>query len=312
MLNFEEENKIDGAKYAIEIRQKIAENIVRYGIKPRIAVILVGNFAPSEIYVRNKMIVATKLGIQVDLIRFNETITEEELIKEIQVLNNNINIHGMIIQMPLPSGINSFNVLMYVSPEKDIDGLHPYNAGLLHYSKDVPYRIEDVLNNDFENIKQQSKMIGRTLPFVSCTPLGCLHLIEQVYKKTNQSIIGKSAVVIGNSNLVGKPMARLLLQSGATTTTLHSKSMNIDYIIKNADIIVSATGAGYNLGKIKEDAILIDVAIRKDNDGNILGDLNYKEIVKTNKITPVPKGVGPMTIASLMLNSYIAGIKNKK
>ena len=310
MLNIEEKNKIDGLKYAMEIRQKIADNIIKYNIKLRIAVILVGNFSPSEIYVKNKMIVAEKLGIKVDLIRFDETIVERDLIKEIQELNNNKNIHGMIVQMPLPNGISSFNVLMSVSPEKDIDGLHPYNAGLLHYSKYVPYKIEDILNEDFESIKQKAKIIGKTLPFISCTPLGCLHLIEQVYKQKNQEIKGQNAVVIGNSNLVGKPMARLLLQSGATTTTLHSKSKNVDYIIERSDIIVSATGAGYQLKSIKDDAILIDVAIRKSENGIICGDLNYNEIIKTNRITPVPKGVGPITIASLMLNSYIAGIKN--
>jgi methylenetetrahydrofolate dehydrogenase (NADP+)/methenyltetrahydrofolate cyclohydrolase len=176
----------------------------------------------------------------------------------------------------------------------------------------VPYSIDEVLSLDFNSTEKRNKFhqLGKTLPFVPCTPLGCLHLIQKTESENGEDIIGKNAVIFGNSNLVSKPMARLLLQSGATTTTLHSRSKNFDNIVENADIVVSATGKKQELKNIKKSAILIDVGIHKiSGQDGIFGDLDFQEIVKTNRITPVPKGVGPMTVATLMVNGYLSALK---
>jgi len=311
-----EKNKIDGAGYSKEINDRLYFLIKNLkdekNIIPTISVIMVGDNTASEIYVRNKIKLSSKLGINANLIRYDNNISEASLIEEIVLLNNNNNIHGIMVQLPLPEHINKDAVLLAISPEKDIDGLHPFNAGLLHCSKKTPYSIEAVLDNNLENsFCNKIKQMGKTIPFIPCTPLGCLYLIKKTLKKKNEEIIGKNAVIFGNSNLVSKPMARLLLQEGASITTLHSKSQNYQYIISNADIIVSATGCFQDLKNIKKTAILIDVGIRQDSSKNsITGDLNFDKLVKTNNITPVPKGVGPMTISSLMVNSYLSAIKN--
>ena len=304
MIDFEKRNKIDVNERALYIRNKIKKLIEKNNVKSKIAIIQVGNNFASNIYVNRKIKIANEIGISSKYIHFDDNITEDQLINEIQKINNNNDITGIMVQLPLPININTFNVLISISQEKDIDGLHPFNAGLLHYSKIVPYSVNDVLYEklSFDFIKN----IGKNIPFIPCTPMGCLDLLQHEKTLTIQS---KNAVVIGNSNLVGKPISRLLIQSGATVTTLHSKSKNVEYIIQNADIIVSATGVGQKLKKVKKTAIIIDVAIRNGNDGKICGDLNYNKLIKTNRITPVPKGVGPMTIACLMVNSYLCGMK---
>ena len=311
-----EKNKIDGLGIALDIRKRLAVKVEElhntFGICPKIAIVLVGHHEPSEIYVKQKQKVAGSVGIDAKIIRFEENIKEKDLLQEINILNNDNDIHGMIVQLPLPSGIDAEKVLLTISPTKDIDGLHPLNAGLLHSSKLVPYSIDEVLSLDFNNTEKRNKFqqLGKTLPFVPCTPLGCLHLIQKTFSESNEDVVGKNAVIFGNSNLVSKPMARLLLQSGATTTTLQSRIKNFDYIFENADIIVSATGKRQQLKNIKDGAILIDIGIHKiSGQDGIFGDLNFQEIVKTNRITPVPKGVGPMTVASLMVNSFLSVLR---
>ena len=313
LVDYEKKNKIDGEKIANNIKDAVKILIKNQQLKPKIAIIQVGDNFASTKYVNKKIKVSAEIGIEMQLYHFDKNITEVKLIDKIKALNNDKIIHGVMCQLPLPDKINTFNILNTIAPEKDIDGLNPFNAGLLHYSKSVPYQVEDVLsnNNNSNNFSKNIKQLGKTLPFIPCTPLGCLYLITETLKEEDKNIIGKNAVVIGNSNLVGKSIARLLTQSGATTTTIHSKSKNFDYIIKNADVIVSATGVAIELKKVKKGAILIDVGIRKKEDGTgICGDLDYQKYIKNNKITPVPKGVGPMTIACLMLNSYLACLKN--
>ena len=309
-MDYEDKNKIDGEKRAREIRERLKMLITNSGIVPNIAIIQVGNDFASDKYVKRKIKVSAELGIRMTLFHFEERVAECDILSKIQELNNDKSMHGIMCQLPLPKHLNTFNILNTISPEKDIDGLTPFNAGLLHYSQVVPYIVDDVLNDKIDNNLLLN--LGKNVAFIPCTPLGCLDLISKTFEEENKEIKGKNAVVIGNSNLVGKPMSRLLTQSGATTTTLHSKSSNIDYAIKNADVIVSATGVGQVLKKIKKDAILIDVAIRDNGKGGICGDLDYEKFIKKHKITPVPKGVGPMTIACLMVNSYLACLHNEK
>ncbi len=305
MSDCENKNKIDGLKRALHIRERLKILIEKQNIKPIIAIIQVGDNYSSNIYVKQKIKTANEIGIEAKYIHFDKNIEELKIIQEIEKINKDQNIDGMIVQLPLPSNIDTFNILSSISPSKDLDGLHPFNSGLLNYSKVVPYSVNDILKNN-KNIK--SLQLGIKTPFIPCTPLGCLDLLQN--EKSLRTLQSKNAVVIGNSNLVGKPMYRLLIQSGATTTTIHSKSKNINYLIENADIIVSATGVGQNIKKVKKNAVIIDIAIR-NVDGKLCGDLDYNKFIKTNRITPVPKGVGPMTVSCLMLNSYISCLNNK-
>ena len=304
------ENTIDCIKYSDEIRERLRYLINKFNIQPNIAVVMVGNNPASEIYVRNKVKVANTLGIKVDVVRFSASISESILCEKIRELNKQNFIDGIIVQLPLPDKISKDNILREIDPKKDLDGLHPLNIGLLHSFKEVPYTIDEFLKT-YEDFIKKVSFLGNKIPYIPCTPLGCLHVISRTLRN---HIKGKNAVIFGNSNLVSKPMARLLLQSGATTTTLHSKSKDYLHVIKNADIIVSATGKeqkNINLKNIKKDAILIDVGIRANKNNGIVGDLDFYKLSKTNKITPVPKGIGPMTITSLMLNSYIAFFRKK-
>ncbi len=304
------ENTIDCIKYSDEIRERLHDLINKFNIQPNIAVVMVGNNPASEIYVRNKVKVANTLGIKVDVVRFSASISESVLCEKIRELNKQNFIDGIIVQLPLPDKISKDNILREIDPKKDLDGLHPLNIGLLHSFKETPYTIDEFLKT-YEDFIKKVSFLGDKIPYIPCTPLGCLHVISRTLRN---HIKGKNAVIFGNSNLVSKPMARLLLQSGATTTTLHSKSKDYLHVIKNADIIVSATGKeqkNINLKNIKKDAILIDVGIRANKNNGIVGDLDFHKLSKTNKITPVPKGIGPMTITSLMLNSYIAFFRKK-
>ncbi len=305
------ENVVDCIKYSTEIREKIFFFIKMLKIQPHIAILMVGNDPASEIYVRNKVKVAKTLNIVADVIRFDEKVSKDELHKKIRCLNEDKKIDGIIVQLPLPLHISKDNLLLEIDPTKDLDGLNPFNIGLLHSLKEVPYTIDkifDVLND--VNKKEFFKNIGKTIPFIPCTPLGCLHIIDRVLQLKKESIVGKKVIIFGNSNLVSKPMARLLLQSGATVTTLHSRSKDYEYIMKKADIIISATGKEQkviNDKNINTNTILIDIGIRPGENG-ITGDLDFKSLSKTNIITPVPKGIGPMTISSLMLNALIASL----
>lgn len=318
---YEIKNRIDCVGRAKYIKEKLAVLISNEKDlckkMQKMAILQVGDDFASNIYIKNKINVANKIGIDVELKKFSIDTVEHCLVEQILQLNNNSDYCGMIVQLPLPKHIDSFNVLNAISPSKDLDGLNPINVGLLHYAKSIPYCVDNVIDGTDNDV-----FIKQSVPFIPCTPLGCLDILQQEEKrhfcdKNNQnncnkfSIKGSNAVVIGNSNLVGKPMSRLLIQSGATTTTVHSRSENFDIFLQNADIIVSATGVGQRMENLKKNAVVIDVAIRKDDNGNICGDVDYAKMIKTNRITPVPYGIGPMTITCLILNYYLSVKRNR-
>ena len=244
-------------------------------VKPSLAVILAGDDPSSKIYVNNKKKCAEKLGINSIIINYPSTVTENELLEKIQELNNDKNINAILVQLPLPVHIDKFKIIDAITPEKDVDGLTTYNSGKL-FSGEKPY-------------------------VYPCTPKGILLLLDEY----GIEIEGKHAVVIGRSNLVGKPVAQMLLNKNATVTQCHSKTKNLSDITKTADILISAVGkkvVGENM--LKSNCVVIDVGIFRDENGNLSGDVDFETVSKTaSYITPVPGGVGPMTIASLMLNT---------
>lgn len=276
---------IDGKKTAQEIRSELKREIQNLKIKPELRVILVGNNPASQIYVKNKEKYASEVGIKSETIRLPEDITEEKLLKQIKKLNKDKHINGILVQLPLPSHINEFSVINAIAPEKDVDGFTIYNKGLLSIGKPA---------------------------LTPCTPLGIIELLKQ-YKV---NIASKNAVVIGRSNIVGKPMAQLLLNEDATVTICHSKTKNLAEITANADILISAVGKPKFIGKkyVKKGATVIDVAMNRDTKNNRwVGDVDVDNVSKVAKfITPVPGGVGPMTIAMLLKNTVQAYKIQKK
>jgi len=268
---------IDGKKISLKIMEdlnKEIEKLKELKIVPGLAVIIVGNNPASKTYVNSKERTAEKLGIYSLKYELEETASEKELLKVIEDLNSNDRIHGILVQLPLPNHIDSKKVLRSISVDKDVDGFHPENIG---------------------------KMIIGDEAFLPCTPNGVIKILEH----ENVEIAGKYAVIIGRSNIVGKPMAALLLERDATVSICHSKTKDIVEITKNADIIVAAVGKP-NFVKpemVKEGAIVIDVGINRVN-GKLVGDVDFELVKeKTSLITPVPGGVGPMTIAMLMYNT---------
>ena len=269
---------IDGKKEAAILRDKIKKEIDSIKFKnnkvPGLTVILIGDFVPSQIYVKNKEKNAKEVGINSEVIRYPKDITEQEVLKKIKELNNSDDVSGILVQLPLPNQIDKEKIINAIDPKKDVDGFHPTNVGNL------------------------SSGYKATVP---CTPLGCLLLI----KKVEPNLSGKHAVIIGRSNLNGKPMAQLLLKENCTVTIVHSKTKDLKAECKKADILVAAVGVA-NLVKgdwVKESSIIIDVGINKVGD-KIVGDVEFesaKDIAKA--ITPVPGGVGPMTIACLLKNT---------
>lgn len=276
---------IDGKKTAQEIRSELKREIQNLKIKPELRVILVGNNPASQIYVKNKEKYASEVGIKSETIRLPEDITEEKLLKQIKKLNKDKHINGILVQLPLPSHINEFSVINAIAPEKDVDGFTIYNKGLLSIGKPA---------------------------LTPCTPLGIIELLKQ-YKV---NIASKNAVVIGRSNIVGKPMTQLLLNEDATVTICHSKTKNLAEITANADILISAVGKPKFIGKkyVKKGATVIDVAMNRDTKNNRwVGDVDFDNVSKVAKfITPVPGGVGPMTIAMLLKNTVQAYKIQKK
>ena len=269
---------IDGKKEAQLLRDEIKKEIESLKLKnnkvPGLTVILIGDFAPSQIYVRNKEKNAKEVGINSDVIRYAKDVSEKEVLKKIKELNNNEDVSGILVQLPLPPQINKEKIINAISPLKDVDGFHPTNVGNLSsgYNAIVP-----------------------------CTPLGCLFLI----KKIEPNLSGKHAVIIGRSNLNGKPMAQLLLKENCTVTITHSKTKDLKAECLEADIIVAAVGIPelVKADWVKKDAIVIDVGINKTEKG-IVGDVAFDEVSKVAKaLTPVPGGVGPMTIACLLKNT---------
>ena len=269
---------IDGKKEAANLREEIKNEILEIKKKtkknPNLTVILIGDFTPSQIYVRNKEKNSTEVGITSNVIKYPKEVKEKEVLHKINELNNDKNISGILVQLPLPEQISKEKIINAIDPKKDVDGFNPINVG---------------------NLASGYKSI------VPCTPLGCLLLI----KKVEKNLSGKHAVIIGRSNLNGKPMAQLLLKENCTVTVVHSKTNNLQEECLKADILVAAVGVPNLVKKdwVKSSAIIIDVGINKVGD-KIVGDVNFEEIKDNIKaITPVPGGVGPMTIACLLKNT---------
>ena len=269
---------IDGKKEAQLLRDEIKKEISSIKLKnnkvPGLTVILIGDFAPSLIYVKNKEKNAKEVGINSEVVRYSKEVTEQEVLKKIRELNDNDAVSGILVQLPLPPQINKEKIINSINPLKDVDGFHPINVGNL------------------------SSGYNATVP---CTPLGCLFLI----KKIESNLSGKHAVIIGRSNLNGKPMAQLLLKENCTVTIVHSKTKDLKTECLKADILIAAVGVP-NLVKsdwVKENSIIIDVGINKVGD-KIIGDVDFNAVKeKVKAITPVPGGVGPMTIACLLKNT---------
>ena len=280
---------IDGKKIAEELREKIKGDIKKISDnkKPGLAVILIGEHPASQIYVRNKEKFANEVGINSSVLRFDENISEEDLKNEIRKLNDNTNVHGILVQLPLPKHISQKDIIQSIDPNKDVDGFHPINVGNLSSGNDA---------------------------MVPCTPLGCYYLI----KKVIPNLSGLNAVVIGRSNINGKPMAQLLLKENCTVTIVHSKTKNIEEICKNGDIIIAAVGKAKIVKSnwVKDTAIIIDVGINRieiNGKNKIVGDVDFDNIHgKVKGISPVPGGVGPMTIACLLENTLKAYKKISK
>jgi len=269
---------IDGKKEAEIIRNEIKKEISdlkkKSGKTPRLTVILIGDFAPSLIYVKNKEKSAREVGIKSEIIRYPKNVSEKDILEKIKELNKNDEISGILVQLPLPSQISKKKIINAINPSKDVDGFNPINVGNL--------------SSGYDSI-------------VPCTPLGCLLLI----KKIESNLAGKHAVIIGRSNLNGKPMAQLLLKENCTVTIVHSKTKDLQNECLKADILVAAVGVPNLIKKdwVKKNAIVIDVGINKVGE-KIVGDVNFDELKDNVKaITPVPGGVGPMTIACLLKNT---------
>lgn len=266
---------LDGKKLRDKIFESLKAELDKMSEKPTLAVILVGENPASQIYVRNKKKTAEKLGINSLSIEYPADISENELLSKIQELNNDKNITAILVQLPLPEHINKNKIIDAILPQKDVDGLTPHNLGKL-FSGEEPY-------------------------VYPCTPKGILLLLDEY----NIELDGKNVVVVGRSNLVGKPVAQMLLKRNATVTMCHSHTKNLSEITKTADIVVSAVGKNVIGEKmLKSNCVVIDVGIFRDENGKLSGDVDFENVSKISAyISPVPGGVGPMTIASLMLNT---------
>ncbi|MCJ8340935.1 MAG: bifunctional methylenetetrahydrofolate dehydrogenase/methenyltetrahydrofolate cyclohydrolase FolD [Pseudomonadales bacterium] len=279
-------NKIDGSAFASNLRKKLAVDVAiakeQAGKAPGLTVVLVGEDPASQVYVRRKGEQATEVGIISKEHRLPESTSQEELLVLVEQLNNDSDVHGILVQLPLPKQIDEKTVLTAILPEKDVDGFHPINVGRL-------------------SIGDQS--------LLPCTPHGSVHLIKHAL---GDNLSGLNAVVIGRSNIVGKPMAALLLQESCTVTIVHSRTKNIEAICAQADILVAAVGRPemINADWVKPGACVIDVGInriQRDGKNKLVGDVDYASVFdKAGAITPVPGGVGPMTIAMLLVNTLTA------
>lgn len=266
---------LNGKELAQKLQQEMTQEVTALkekGIQPGLAVILVGEDPASQVYVRNKERAANNIGMYSVVYRLPETTSEADLIAKIEELNQDDKIHGILVQLPLPKHINEDLVLDTIAPEKDVDGFHPMNLGNLFAGKPT---------------------------MIPCTPAGIMELI----KLSGLDLAGKNAVIIGRSNIVGKPMAHLLLQANATVTICHSKTKDLPKVAKQADVLVVAIGRAnfVTADFVKEGAVVIDVGINRDENNKLTGDVKFDEVAPlTSYITPVPGGVGPMTITMLM------------
>ena len=279
---------ISGKEVSAQIRQKIKEEAQALrensGIQPGLAVILVGNDPASQIYVRNKQRACEEVGFHAFEYKLNENATEEQLLDLIGVLNKDNKVHGILVQLPLPEHIDEQKVIYSISPLKDVDAFHPINVGKI--------------------------MIG-DYDFLPCTPAGVMELIDS----TGTDLDGKNCVVVGRSNIVGKPMAMLLLHRNATVAICHSHTKNLKEVCAAADVLVSAVGRAHFItaDMVKKGAVVIDVGMNHDENGKLCGDVEFAEVEpKASFITPVPGGVGPMTITMLMKNTLRAAELKQK
>lgn len=269
---------INGKEIAQAVRQEIrqeVEELKAKGFVPGLAVILVGDNPASQTYVRNKEKACLDLGMNSVLIKKPATLSQEELIENINELNQDDSIHGILVQLPLPKHIDEKAIIEAISPEKDVDGFHPINIG---------------------------RMMTGQRAFLPCTPYGVMVMLQHI----NYDLEGKHVVVVGRSNIVGKPQAQLMLNANATVTICHSKTKDLAYYTKQADVIVAAVGKRNTITSdhIKEGAVIIDVGMNRNDEGKLCGDVDYEGVLeKASYVTPVPGGVGPMTITMLMKNT---------
>ena len=272
---------LDGKAVSLKVKESVkvrADELKKFGVEPTLAVVLVGEDKASQTYVRAKEKACNEYGIKSVAHRLSENTTRNELLALINVLNLDDSIHGILVQLPLPKHIDTNVVLAAIDPRKDVDGFHAVNVG---------------------------KLVSGLEGFVPCTPLG----VMEILKEYGIDVAGLNAVVIGRSNIVGKPMANLLLNASATVTVTHSKTKNLKEICKNADLIVAAIGKPFFLkaDMVKDGAVVVDVGINRLDDGRLVGDVDFDEVApKCSYITPVPGGVGPMTIAMLLNNTILA------
>lgn len=270
--------KAVSAALRTQIREETAALRENHGIHPGLAVVLVGNDPASQIYVRNKQKACEEVGFRAFEYRLNENSTQEQLLDLIRVLNKDDKVHGILVQLPLPKHIDEQTVILTITPEKDVDAFHPMNVGRI--------------------------MIGN-YEFLPCTPAGVMELIDS----TGVDLNGANCVVVGRSNIVGKPMAMLLLHRNATVTICHSRTRNLAEVCTGADILVSAVGKPHFIraDMVKDGAVVIDVGMNHDENGKLCGDVEFAEVEpKASYITPVPGGVGPMTITMLLKNTLHA------
>lgn len=272
---------LDGKAVSLKVKESVkvrADELKKFGVEPTLAVVLVGEDKASQTYVRAKEKACNEYGIKSVAHRLSENTTQNELLALINVLNLDDSIHGILVQLPLPKHIDTNVVLAAIDPRKDVDGFHAVNVG---------------------------KLVSGLDGFVPCTPLG----VMEILKEYGIEVAGLNAVVIGRSNIVGKPMANLLLNASATVTVTHSKTKNLKEICKNANLIVAAIGKPFFLkaDMVKDGAVVVDVGINRLDDGRLVGDVDFDEVApKCSYITPVPGGVGPMTIAMLLNNTILA------
>ncbi len=273
---------LDGKKLRDKIIENLKAKVDTFDEKPTLVVILVGENPASKIYVNNKKKMAEKIGIHSEVINYPANITEAELLDKIEELNNNKKVTAILVQLPLPKHISKDNVMNKIIPSKDVDGFTPYNFGKL--------------------------FSGETPTVYPCTPKGILLLLDEY----NIEIEGKHVVIVGRSNIVGKPLSQMMLNKNATVTICHSHTKNLSQITKTADILVSAVGKNIIEGEmLKTNCVIVDVGIFKDENGKTRGDVDFESASKiASFISPVPGGVGPMTIASLMLNTVELFEKN--
>lgn len=280
--------RIDGKAVSAAVRERIKNDVAEFakatGKTPGLAVVIVGSDPASEVYVRNKHKACGEVGMYSEVHTFPENTTEEELLSLVEKLNNDGNINGILVQLPLPRHLDSEKVILAINPDKDVDAFHPQNVGKI--------------------------MIGN-YSFLPCTPAGVMELLRHY----NIDICGKHCVIIGRSNIVGKPQAMLMLKENATVTICHSKTVGLKEITKQADILVAAVGRAnfVSADMVKDGAVVVDVGINRNADGKLCGDVDYAAVEPVaSYITPVPGGVGPMTITMLLQNTLTAAKEQNK